>query len=148
MIAVIQRVSEAEVSAQNETIGKIGRGVLILLGVARGDGEREVKYLCEKTANLRIFDNSDGKPDLSLLEIKGEALVVSQFTLLGNWRKGRRLSYDNAAPPKEAEPLVKRFRETLESMGVPVQTGRFGAKMSVRLVNEGPMTITIDTSAL
>ncbi|MGK7345715.1 MAG: D-aminoacyl-tRNA deacylase [Candidatus Nitrospinota bacterium M3_3B_026] len=148
MIAVIQRVSEARVTVDGQTVGAIGRGLLILLGAAKGDGEREIEYLCGKIANLRIFDNEAGRMDRSLLDVKGEALVVSQFTLLGSWRKGRRPGYDKAAPPAEAEPLVEKFAETMRSLGVPVAAGKFGARMSVSLTNEGPVTFVLDTSEL
>ncbi len=146
MIAVIQRVSMAEVRVDNKLVGSIGHGLLILLGVAKGDGAKEIRYLSEKIVNMRIFYNDDGKFDLSLKDIKGSALVVSQFTLLGNWRKGRRPGYDAAAPPDEAAPLVEKFVEALRQMDIETQTGLFGATMSVSLVNEGPVTFTLDTA--
>lgn len=148
MIAVIQRVSEASVIVNGAVVGEIGHGFVVLLGVAKGDGDKEIKYLCEKIANLRVFDNEEGKFGKSLLDIGGAALIVSQFTLLGNWRKGRRPGYEAAAPPEEAEPLVEKFTEVLGSLGIPVQSGRFGASMKVSLVNEGPVTFVLDTSAL
>ncbi len=145
MIAVIQRVKKASVTVDNKIVGKIGHGLLILLGVAKGDGEREIEYLCGKIVNLRIFDNKEGRFDKSLLDVKGEALVVSQFTLLGDWRKGRRPSYDKAAPPDVAAPLVDEFVRKLAGTGIHVNTGEFGAHMEVSLVNDGPVTFTIDT---
>lgn len=148
MIAVIQRVSRARVTVGDETAGAIDNGLLILLAAAKGDGEREIEYLCGKIANLRIFDDEAGRMNRSLLDVKGEALVVSQFTLLGSWRKGRRPGYDAAAPPDQAEPLVEKFIETMRSLGVPVKTGRFGARMSVSLTNEGPVTFVLDTAGL
>ncbi len=147
MIAVIQRTLEASVTVDGIAVGSIGHGLLILLGVARGDGADEVKYLAGKVAHLRIFDNESGKFDHSLLDTGGEALVVSQFTLLGSWRKGRRPGYENAAPPDEAEALVRLFVDELVSIGVKkVETGKFGAHMRVRLVNDGPVTFTMNTN--
>lgn len=148
MICVIQRVSRASVAVDGHAVGAIENGLAILLGVERGDGPDDVKYLAEKIANLRIFDNDDGKFDLSLIDVKGAALVVSQFTLAGDWRKGRRPGYDRAAAPNEAEPLVNMFAQTIARMGVPTETGRFGAHMEVSLVNDGPVTFILDTTHL
>ncbi len=148
MIAVIQRVKNEEITVESEVIGIIDQGLLIFLGIEKGDGEREIKYLAEKITNLRIFDNESGKFDLSLKDVEGSALVVSQFTLLGDWRKGRRPGYDAAAPPGEASPLVSRFVEELEALRVPVETGIFGAHMEVSLINDGPVTFVLDTNTL
>ncbi|VAX20190.1 D-aminoacyl-tRNA deacylase [hydrothermal vent metagenome] len=148
MIAVIQRVGEARVSVDGKVIGKIGPGLLILLGVAKGDGEGEIKYLADKIVNLRIFDNEEGRFDRSLVDIQGEALVVSQFTLLGDWRKGRRPGYDSAQAPALAEPLVENFVEQMRSLGVTTNTGQFGAHMDVELINDGPVTFVVDTARL
>lgn len=148
MICVIQRVCRASVTVDGQTVGAIESGLAILLGVEKGDGPGDVAYLTEKIANLRIFDNDDGKFDHSLIDVKGSALVVSQFTLAGEWRKGRRPGYDRAAAPEEAGPLVKMFAETLARMGVPTETGKFGAHMEVSLINDGPVTFVLDTTHL
>ena len=148
MIAVAQRVAHAQVDVDGETVGAIGPGFMILVGVAKGDGPEQVKYLCQKIANLRVFDNEEGKFDLSLLDVKGEALVVSQFTLLGSWRKGRRPGFDRAAGPEEAAPLVEMFARELGKLGIKVRQGVFGASMEVSLLNDGPVTFCMDTQAL
>ncbi len=148
MIAVIQRVREARVSVGGKIVGEIGDGLLILLGVAKGDSEQEIKYLADKIVNLRIFDNDEGKFDRSLIDVHGEALVVSQFTLLGDWRKGRRPGYDCAEAPPLAKPLVEKFVDQIGSLGVATRTGEFGAHMEVRLINDGPVTFTLDTGHL
>ena len=148
MRIVIQRVSRASVSVADETVGEIGRGVLILVGVAEGDGESRADALASKAAGLRIFTGADGKPDLGLAELGGAALVVSQFTLQADVRKGRRPSFTGAAAPEIAEPLVERFASGLEAAGIAVQRGWFGAYMQVELVNDGPFTIVIDSADL
>ncbi|VAX25267.1 D-aminoacyl-tRNA deacylase [hydrothermal vent metagenome] len=148
MIAVIQRVSQAQVMVEGEVVAMIGKGLLILLGVERGDGAKEIKYLAEKIVNLRIFDNDQGQFDLSLADIEGAALIVSQFTLLGAWQKGRRPSYTAAAPPEIAAPLVGQFVEEIENLSIPTETGIFGAHMEVSLINDGPVTFTLDTAHL
>ena len=145
MRIILQRVSEASVAVDGETVASIGRGLLVLIGIAVGDGEAEARRLAQKCAELRIFSDDEGRFNLSLLEIGGEALVVSQFTLLADVRRGRRPSFDEAARPEAAEPLVDAFAEALSAAGVRVQTGRFGARMSVSLVNEGPVTIVVDS---
>jgi D-tyrosyl-tRNA(Tyr) deacylase len=145
MRAVIQRVSEARVSVKGETAGAIGPGLLVLLGVGRGDGDKEVDWLVEKTVNLRIFEDAAGKFNRSLLESGGEMLVVSQFTLHGDCRKGRRPSFTSAAPPEEAEILYGRFVEKVRALGVRVETGVFRAMMEVALVNSGPVTLIVET---
>jgi D-tyrosyl-tRNA(Tyr) deacylase len=144
MRVLIQRVSQASVTVEKQTISKIGKGLLILLGVGHGDGEEQVQFLAEKTANLRIFEDEQGKSNLSLLEVRGEAIVVSQFTLYADSRKGRRPSFIDAALPDVAEPLVNRFVELLRSHGVPTQTGKFGAHMEVEIHNDGPVTIWLE----
>jgi D-tyrosyl-tRNA(Tyr) deacylase len=138
--AVVQRVSRAS----SRPGGTIGPGVCILLGVAEGDGIQAAEKLAHKIANLRIFENEDGKFDRSLLETGGSALVVSQFTLLADTRKGNRPSFSEAARPEDAEPLVDRFAAALRDLGATVETGVFGARMVVELANEGPVTIVLD----
>ncbi|HUS83032.1 MAG TPA: D-aminoacyl-tRNA deacylase [Dehalococcoidia bacterium] len=148
MKAVIQRVTRASVEVDGRTIGAIGRGLVVLLGVAEGDGVDEARRLAQKTAEMRIFEDTDGRFNLSLLDVAGEALVVSQFTLLADTRRGRRPSFTDAAPPEAAESLVREFEETLRGLGVPVASGRFRAHMQVDLVNDGPVTIILDTADL
>ncbi len=148
MKAVLQRVSEARVTAGGEVLGEIGRGLVILLGVARGDKEEDARVLATKTARLRIFSDDQGKFNLSLLDTGGQALVISQFTLLSNARRGRRPSFDEAASPDLAEDLVRRFSQLLEDEGVPVENGRFGAHMLVTIQNDGPVTILLDSEEL
>jgi D-aminoacyl-tRNA deacylase len=144
MRALIQRVSKASVTVDGQTISSIGKGLLILLGVGHGDGEEQARFLAEKVANLRIFEDEQGKTNLSVLEVKGEAIVVSQFTLYADTRKGRRPSFTDAALPEVAEPLVSRFVELLCGHGVPSQAGRFGAHMLVEIHNDGPVTIWLE----
>ena len=144
MRVVIQRVREGRVSVDGETIAEIGTGLVVLIGIGPEDGEPQATYLAEKIANLRIFADSNEKTNLSCLDVGGEAIVVSQFTLYANTRKGRRPSFINAAPPEIAEPLVDRFAELLRLQGVPTQTGQFGASMLVEIDNDGPVTILID----
>ena len=144
MRALLQRVSKANVTVQGQTISAIGKGLLILLGVGHGDGEEQAKFLAEKIANLRVFEDEQGKTNLSILDVKGEAIVVSQFTLYADTRKGRRPSFIDAALPDVAEPLVTRFAELLRGHGVPTQTGKFGAHMEVEIHNDGPVTIWLE----
>ena len=148
MRAVVQRVSRASVSVEGESVASIGRGLLLLVAAAQGDGDAEARRLARKCAEMRIFSDDEGRFNLSLLDIGGEALVVSQFTLLADTRRGRRPSFVAAAPPEAAEPLVEAFSQALRDAGVAVQTGRFGAKMQVELVNEGPVTIIVDSQEL
>lgn len=144
MRVVIQRVRKGKVIVDEETISEIGMGLVILAGIGPDDGEEQARYLAEKIANLRIFPDQEGKTNLSCLDIGGEALVVSQFTLYADTRKGRRPSFINAAPPEIAEPLVERFAELLREQGIPTQTGQFGAHMMVEIHNHGPVTIWIE----
>ena len=146
MKAVIQRVGAASVEVDAKTVGQIGKGILVLLGVEKGDGERDAAWLAEKIANLRIFEDEKGKMNLSVREIGGELLAVSQFTLAGNCTKGRRPSFDSAAPPEEANRLYEFFVEKLRELGLPVETGVFQAMMQVSLVNDGPVTFILESS--
>jgi D-tyrosyl-tRNA(Tyr) deacylase len=144
MRALIQRVSQASVTVDQQTISSIGNGLLILLGIGHDDGEEQTRFLAEKVANLRIFEDEQGKTNLSVLDVKGETIVVSQFTLYANTQKGRRPSFIEAAMPDVAEPLVERFVELLRGHGVPTQTGEFGAHMKVEIHNDGPVTIWLE----
>jgi D-tyrosyl-tRNA(Tyr) deacylase len=145
MRALLQRVARACVRVEEETVGQIGRGLLIFLGVARDDGREDAEWLADKLVNLRIFQNEDGKFDASLLDVRGQALVVSQFTLYGDVGKGRRPSFSQAASPELAEELYLFVADRIAGHGVPVSRGRFGARMFVDLVNEGPVTIMVDS---
>jgi D-tyrosyl-tRNA(Tyr) deacylase len=144
MRALVQRVSSGAVSVDGVELARIGRGAIILLGVGHGDGDGQASYLAEKIANLRIFEDESGKMNLSLLDVGGHAIVVSQFTLYADTEKGRRPAFVNAALPEVAEPLVARFAELLAAKGVPTQTGRFGAHMLVEINNDGPVTIWLE----
>lgn len=144
MRVVLQRVSHGRVSVEGRPIAEIGPGVVILLGVGPEDGEEQARYLVEKIANLRIFEDDQGKINRSLLDVSGLAIVVSQFTLYADTRKGRRPSFTDAAPPELARPLVERFAELMRAQGVPTQTGEFGAHMLVEIANDGPVTIWIE----
>ncbi|WP_376796705.1 D-aminoacyl-tRNA deacylase [Thermogemmatispora sp.] len=148
MRALLQRVSYARVRVNNEVVAEIGPGLLVLLGVAQGDGESEVRSLADKIVHLRIFEDEAGKMNRSLLECEGEMLVVSQFTLYADARKGRRPSFIEAAPPGEAEPLIRSFEDLVRSYGVRVSSGIFGAHMLVELANDGPVTIWLDSAEL
>jgi D-aminoacyl-tRNA deacylase len=143
--AVIQRVSGAQVVADGKIVGEIGAGLCVLLGVAREDGEEEAERLAGRVARLRIFENEEGRFDRSLLDIGGHALVVSQFTLIADTTKGNRPSFTDAAPPEQAEPLYEAFYAALAAQGVEVATGRFGARMTLELVNDGPVTVVLET---
>ena len=145
MKAVIQRVKHAKVQVEGRVVGEIGHGVLVLLGVETGDGARQADWMAEKIVNLRIFEDSQGKMNLALSEVKGEMLAVSQFTLAGNCSKGRRPSFDTAAPPEEANRLYSYFMGKVWELGVPVQSGIFQADMEVSLVNDGPVTFILET---
>ena len=144
MRILIQRVSQASVIVEGQIISSVGKGLLILLGVGYGDTEEQTTFLAEKVANLRIFEDEHGKTNLSILDVKGEAIVVSQFTLYADTRKGRRPSFIDAALPDVAEPLVTRFAELLRGHGVPTQTGKFGSHMLVEIHNDGPVTIWLE----
>jgi D-tyrosyl-tRNA(Tyr) deacylase len=143
--AVVQRVRGASVSVEGEVVAACGRGMVVLLGVAVDDSGAAADRLAAKIARLRIFENEDGRFDLSLLDIRGEALAVSQFTLIADTRKGNRPSFTSAAPPAQAEPLYERFCEALAGEGISVARGVFGARMQVALVNDGPVTIVLET---
>ncbi len=144
MRALIQRVSQGKVSVEGKTIAEIGQGLVILLGVGEGDGKEEIDYLAKKIAQLRIFEDEQGKMNLSLLDVGGEAIVVSQFTLYADTRKGRRPSFIHAAPPEIASPLVDKFVDTLLAHGIKTQSGEFGANMLVEIDNDGPVTIWME----
>ena len=145
MRAIIQRVKEARVDVDGETVGRIGEGVLVLLGAGKDDTEEDAEYLAEKILSLRIFEDSEGKMNLSVMDTGGSVLVVSQFTLYGDCRKGRRPSFDKAAPPDTAERLYELFVNELRDRGAKVETGRFRAMMDVHLVNRGPVTLMLDS---
>ena len=144
MRALIQRVSKASVEVEGQTVGRIGRGLLILLGVALDDGQDQARALAAKIVRMRIFENEGGHFDLDLRQAGGQALVVSQFTLYADTRKGRRPSFSRAAPPEKAEPLYQAFCQALREEGVRVEEGLFGAMMEVSLINHGPVTIELE----
>ena len=145
MRAVVQKVKYSTVTVDGETIGKIDKGYMILLGVTHDDGEKEIDWLAKKIKDLRIFEDEDGKMNLSLEDVKGEVLIISQFTLYGNCIKGRRPGFTDAARPELAEKLYDQFVEKFKSFGIKTKTGRFGADMKVELLNDGPVTMIIDT---
>lgn len=145
MKAVLQRVSQASVTVDGAIIGQIGKGLLVLLGVQQEDTETDARALADKTITLRVFEDGDGKMNLSVEEVKGSVLVVSQFTLLGDCRKGRRPSFVDAAPPEVAERLYETFVAAIGVAGIPIATGKFRAQMNVALVNDGPVTLLLDS---
>ena len=145
MKVLLQRVTGASVSVAGETVGRIGRGLVVFVGVANGDTEKDTQYLAQKTASLRIFPDGTGRFNLSALDVKGELLVVSQFTLLADTRKGRRPSFIEAAPPAQAEALFERFVAEAHLTGLKVETGRFQQYMQVEIHNDGPVTILLDS---
>ena len=145
MKALLQRVTEASVSVAGEVVGRIGQGLVVFVGVADGDTGEEARYLAQRTVNLRIFADEEGKFNLSVLDIKGELLVVSQFTLLADTRKGRRPSFVEAAPPAQAEELIEQFVGEVRTTGLKVETGRFRQYMQVEIRNDGPVTILLDS---
>jgi len=145
MKAIVQRTKKAQVTVDNKMISSIGNGLLVLFGVARGDGEKEADYLVDKIINLRIFEDDQGKMNRSLLDVQGELLVVSQFTLLGDCRKGRRPSFTGAAPPEEANRLYTYFADKAAAAGVAVKAGQFQANMDVSLINQGPVTLILES---
>ncbi len=148
MRAVVQRVKEAEVTVEAEITGKIEAGLLVFLGVGREDSEEDADYLADKIVNLRIFEDEEGKLNLSALDLEKELLVVSQFTLFGDCRKGRRPSFFDAAPPDEAESLYEYFVEKVKGTGLKTATGKFQAMMDVKLVNDGPVTLLLESNKL
>ena len=148
MRACVQRVSEARVSVEGATVGEIGLGLVVLLGVAQDDTVEDARLLADKIAGLRIFGDDEGKMNLALADVAGGMLVVSQFTLLGDCRKGRRPSFVEAAPPELAEPLYREFVALVAAQGIVVATGRFRADMAVALVNDGPVTLLLDSKKL
>ena len=148
MRTVVQRVSSARVEVDGEVVGAIDRGLLVLLGVGQGDGEKQAQWLAEKIAGLRIFEDDAGKMNMSVQDIGGSILVVSQFTLYGDCRKGRRPSFTEAAPPDLADKLYQVFVSHLRTLGIPVETGVFQAHMDVHPVNDGPVTILLDTEQM
>ncbi len=145
MRAVLQRVSRARVVIGDEVAGEIGRGLLVLLGVASNDTPEQARWLAEKLVGLRVFEDADGKMNLGLTDVGGAMLIVSQFTLYGDCRKGRRPSFIDAAPPESAIPLYEAFINAVKAQGVRTATGRFGAMMQVELVNDGPVTLIVDS---
>lgn len=145
MRAVIQRVERASVSVEGEIRGQIGAGLLVLIGVEEGDGDADFRYIAEKAPNLRVFEDEQGKMNRSLLDVGGEVLAVSQFTLLGDARGGRRPSFITAARPETADPMYERLVADWRARGIRVETGVFGAHMKVSLVNDGPVTILLDS---
>ena len=148
MRAVVQRVTRASVAVNNQITGEIGHGFLVLLGVETGDGERDVSYIADKVVNLRVFEDEAGKMNRSLTDAGGAILAVSQFTLLGDAREGRRPSFMLAARPEEADALYRRVVDNWRERGIRVETGVFGAEMAVSLVNDGPVTILLDSRKL
>ena len=147
MRAVVQRVTRAHVKIGDEIVGQIDKGLLILLGITHGDTEKDAQWLADKIAGLRIFNDPAEKMNLSLADVQGGMLIVSQFTLYGDCRKGRRPSFIDAADPKIAEPLYEHFANCVRAVGIPVATGRFGAMMEVALVNDGPVTLIVETDS-
>ncbi len=145
MKVVLQRVRRASVSVDGQIVGSIGKGIMLLIGVADSDTAADIDFVADKCVNLRIFEDDEGKMNRSLLDIGGEVLAISQFTLLGDTRKGRRPSFIRAAPPEQGEMLYERFVETIRSSGVPVETGIFGTMMDVDLLNYGPVTIIVES---
>ncbi|MDI6865116.1 D-aminoacyl-tRNA deacylase [Thermodesulfovibrio yellowstonii] len=145
MIALLQRVSKASVEVEGETISEIGKGILVFLGIDKKDTKKDVEYLADKVINLRIFEDNNSKMNLSIKDVGGEIMVVSEFTLTGDCRKGNRPSFDKAMPPEEAEKLYRDFIDSLRSKGIPVKEGIFRSFMYVSLINEGPVTFILNT---
>ena len=145
MRAVVQRVKRASVSVDDIVIGKIDHGIMLLLGVEESDEEKDLEYLCDKVVNLRIFEDENGKMNKSLMDVQGSILVISQFTLLGDARKGRRPSFTQAAVPDKAVPMYEKFISNMKKLEIKTESGKFGADMQVELVNDGPVTILLDS---
>lgn len=145
MRAVVQRVHSASVSVDGKIVGRIDRGLLVYLGVGKNDTEKDAEWMCEKVVNLRIFEDESGKMNLSLLQINGEMLVISQFTLYGDCRRGRRPSFDEAAPPEDGQRLYEMFIEKVSRQVRKVEKGIFGAHMEIESINDGPVTILLDS---
>lgn len=145
MIALLQRVNKASVEVGGETISEIGKGILIFLGIDKKDSKKDVEYLADKVVNLRIFEDNNSKMNLSIKDVGGEIMVVSEFTLAGDCKKGNRPSFDKAMPPEEAEKLYRDFIDSLRSKGIPVKEGIFRSFMHVSLINEGPVTFILNT---
>lgn len=145
MRAVVQRCSRGKVRVGGEVVGEVGRGYVVLLGVAREDDAAAADFMADKVANLRVFEDDEGKLNRSLLDVGGDVLAVSQFTLYGDVKRGRRPGFDRAARPEQAEPLYQRFVEKLREFGLRVETGRFQTQMEVELINDGPVTILVDS---
>lgn len=148
MRAIIQRVKNASVKIDGSLKGEAGEGLLIFLGVGKGDGDEDLKYIADKTLGLRIFEDENGKMNKSVVDINGDLLVISQFTLYGDCRKGKRPSFDGAMPPKEAEEMYEKFVAYVRESGLKTETGEFGADMKVELLNDGPVTIILDSSKI
>ncbi len=148
MRAVVQRVKKASVVVDGKIVGKIGKGILILLGVGKEDTEEDIRWLADKVSNLRIFEDDEGKMNKSVKDVGGKILVVSQFTLYGDCRKGRRPSFTQAAPPEKGRFFYEKFIEDLKKEGIEVESGIFGAKMEVHLINDGPVTILLDSKKI
>ncbi len=148
MRAVIQRVKSASVTVEGKVVSEVNKGLLVFLGVAQEDTPADVDYMASKIANLRIFEDDEGLMNLSVLDVGGEALVVSQFTICGDCRKGRRPSFIDAARPEKADPLYQAFMDEISRLGVPVKAGIFQAMMDVELINDGPVTILLDSNKL
>ncbi|GLI54175.1 D-aminoacyl-tRNA deacylase [Thermodesulfovibrio yellowstonii] len=145
MIALLQKVNKASVEVEGETISEIGKGILVFLGIDKNDSKNDVEYLAEKLVNLRIFEDNNSKMNLSIKDVGGEIMVVSEFTLAGDCKKGNRPSFDKAMPPEEAEKLYRDFIDSLRSKGIPVKEGVFRSFMHVSLINEGPVTFILNT---
>ncbi|MEG6565350.1 D-aminoacyl-tRNA deacylase [Thermoanaerobacterium saccharolyticum] len=148
MRAVVQRALQGNVTVEDNIVGEIGKGLVVLVGISNDDGLEDVEYISDKIANLRIFDDEEGKMNLSIIDVGGEILLVSQFTLLGDVRKGRRPNYMNAAKSEKALYLFDRLCNKLSETGLPVKTGKFGAMMRVSLINDGPVTILLDSKKI